>query len=222
MRTVPPRSGSRRRSIQAGACGAGRQTQEESRLGRWANGLQSKAVVLGVFFVRPSFQWLGESVGLETVLKCWRVGLPAFARTVLKCAGTAVDLRHALYATQWSVTRRTRHWRAVCSRSVRLNESFERCPGARSMMLRPVLRSSPAIFLSIDYERYEFLIETEGNSKTPPRRDAKADRHRIVLCVHEPREAHGEACPVDLLCRCGRKAGGVVRREACAKKASND
>jgi hypothetical protein len=66
------------------------------------------------------------------------------------------------------LTRRTRHWRAVCSRSVRLNESFERCPGARSMMLRPVLRSSPAIFLSIDYERYEFLIETEGNSKHHP------------------------------------------------------
>jgi hypothetical protein len=54
-------------------------------------------VVLGVFFVRPSFQWLGESVsvGSETVLRCWRVGLPAFARTVLKRAGDAVDLRHA-------------------------------------------------------------------------------------------------------------------------------
>jgi hypothetical protein len=48
-------------------------------------------VVLGVFSVRPSFQWLGESVGLETVLRCWRIGVQAFARTLLKPAGNAFE-----------------------------------------------------------------------------------------------------------------------------------
>ena len=80
-------------------------------LGRWANGLRSKAVVLAVLFVRPSFQWLGESVGSETVLRCWRGGLPAFARMVQKRAGNAVD--HVAHLKR--VTRRARHRRPKCS-----------------------------------------------------------------------------------------------------------
>jgi hypothetical protein len=43
----------------------------EWKPGRWANAVQYEAVALGVFFVRPSFQWLGESVGSENIfMRC--------------------------------------------------------------------------------------------------------------------------------------------------------
>jgi len=41
-------------------------------------------------------------------------------------------------------------------------------------MLRPVLRRSPAIFLSIDYERYDSRLGAEDNPKSTPRREVSA------------------------------------------------
>ena len=108
----------------------------------------------------------------------------------------------------------------ISLRSVQLSESFERWRGARSMMLRPVLRCSPAIFLSIDYERYESRRGRQAFRKQRLGGEwAQADIVSSCGCAGQASRMQGRARQG--LRRDGRKAGGITRRRVSAKRSKD-